>query len=86
MAQKIPLDTIPETISQMRVCIAEKTRTIENVCFLKINKSYQFPTVFCQDIMVRCKNVTLKKTLWEFMFVFAATGDKQSRPDIANMQ
>lgn len=39
MAQKIPLDKIPETISQMRVCMAEKTRTMENVCSSKINKS-----------------------------------------------
>lgn len=39
MAQKIPLDTIPETISRMGVCIAEKTRIPENGCSSKINKS-----------------------------------------------
>lgn len=39
MAQEITLDTIPETISQMRVCMVEKTRTMENVCSSKINKS-----------------------------------------------
>lgn len=54
--------------------------------FQKLTKTYQFPTVFLQHIMVRCKNVTLKKTLWKSMFVVAATGDKQNRPDIANMQ
>lgn len=84
MAQKIPLDTIPETISQMRVCVAEKTRTTENVCSSKVNKSIPISAVFIQHIIVRYKNVTLRKTLWEFMFVVAATGDKQSRP--ANMQ
>lgn len=51
-----------------------------------LTEAYQFPTVFIQHIMVRCKNVTLRKTLWEFMFVVTVTGDKQSRPDIANMQ
>lgn len=52
----------------------------------KLTKAYQFPTLFTQHIMVRCKNGTLRKTLWEFMFVVAATEDKQSRPDIAKMQ
>lgn len=52
----------------------------------KLTKAFQLPTVFLQHIMVKCKNVTLKKTFWEFMFVVAATGDKQSRHDTANMQ
>lgn len=39
MAQKIPLDTIPETTSRMGACIAEETRIPENVCSSKINKS-----------------------------------------------
>lgn len=52
----------------------------------KLTKAFQLPTVFLQHIIAKCKNVTLKKTFWEIMFVVAATGDKQSRPDIANMQ
>lgn len=48
-----------------------------------VTKANQFPTVFLQYIMVTYKNMTLKKGI---MFVVAVTGDKQSRPGIANMQ